>query len=92
MTGLPGDWRYGDFWWPLPSRKAYMAVGYLGQVIMVLPELNIVAAMTGSLYNQRLDRVIDHIERAVRSRQPQPPDAEGVALLQDEVAGRLTAS
>lgn len=85
MPGMNGAWRYGDFWWTLPSRKAYMAVGYLGQVIMVLPQSAVVVAMTGSAHNQRLDLMIDHIERAVRGQQPLPPDAEGFALLQRRV-------
>jgi CubicO group peptidase (beta-lactamase class C family) len=40
--------RYGSQFWVMPSRDAYMAVGYDRQLIVVMPKLDIVAVMTGS--------------------------------------------
>src|SRR5260221_5657066 len=39
--------RYSNLFWALPDKHVYMAVGYHGQVIMVFPELDIVAVTTG---------------------------------------------
>lgn len=41
------DFRYGEQWWALPSFGAHMAVGYNRQVIMFLPEHDLVFASTG---------------------------------------------
>ncbi|MGJ5136352.1 serine hydrolase domain-containing protein [Bradyrhizobium oligotrophicum] len=38
--------RYADQFWALPERNVFMAVGYHCQVIMVLPDPDIVAVMT----------------------------------------------
>lgn len=85
MFGPDEPWRYADFWWTLPARKAYMAVGHLGQVILVMPESGIVAAMTGSAYNPNLPAIVDQLQAAARSPQALPPDAQGVALLRQRV-------
>ena len=42
------DMRYGRQFWVLPSRDAFMAVGYHRQLIVVMPRLDIVAVATGS--------------------------------------------
>jgi CubicO group peptidase (beta-lactamase class C family) len=90
-----GTWRYGDSWWTMPSRKAYMAVGFQRQIIMVLPEVGVVAAMTGHATNYPIENVIDHLLRAARSPQALPGDAQGLAALQariDEVATEKPAT
>jgi CubicO group peptidase (beta-lactamase class C family) len=38
--------RYSKFFWVLPDQHIYMAVGHHGQVIMVFPELDMVAVTT----------------------------------------------
>lgn len=75
-----GGWRYGDSWWTLPARKAYVAVGYNRQLIIVLPELGVVAAMTGRTHYP-IEDVIGHLERAAKSAQPLPNDAQAGELL-----------
>jgi CubicO group peptidase (beta-lactamase class C family) len=40
------DLRYSNFFWVLPDKHVYMAAGYNGQVIMVLPDLDVVAVTT----------------------------------------------
>ena len=42
------DLRYGRQFWAMPPRDAFMAVGRHGQLIVVMPKLDIVAVMTGS--------------------------------------------
>jgi CubicO group peptidase (beta-lactamase class C family) len=79
-----GGWLYGDFWWTLPARKAYLAVGYNRQLIVVLPELGVVAAMTGRTHYP-IEDVIGQLERAVKSSQPLPQDAQAGALLQARI-------
>ena len=39
--------QYANLWWSLPEKGAYMARGRHSQLIMVLPKLDIVVAMTG---------------------------------------------
>lgn len=78
------SWRYGDFWWTLPQRRAYMAVGYNRQIIMVLPEIGLVAAMTGRS-NYPIENVIDHLNRAVKSEEPLEPNPQAAALLQAKI-------
>jgi CubicO group peptidase (beta-lactamase class C family) len=39
--------RYSNCFWALPEKNVYMAVGYSGQVIMVFPDLDVVAVTTG---------------------------------------------
>lgn len=67
-TGTVG-WKYGYQWWLLPyaGRYAYTALGYGGQRLLVLPDLDIVAVATGwNLYDKPqlpadlvLERVLD---------------------------------
>ena len=48
--------RYSNFFWALPNKNVYMAVGYKNQVIMVFPALDIVAVTTtSSFYPLALD-------------------------------------
>jgi CubicO group peptidase (beta-lactamase class C family) len=42
----PGFW-YSNFFWSLPDKHVYMALGRYGQTIMVFPDLDIVAVTTG---------------------------------------------
>ncbi|HSV50819.1 MAG TPA: hypothetical protein VLJ57_01785 [Burkholderiaceae bacterium] len=62
---FPG-YRYADYWWSIPGRKAYFASGFNRQVIMVLPELGVVAALTGRDHYPFND-LINHLERAARA-------------------------
>jgi CubicO group peptidase (beta-lactamase class C family) len=83
MTPMAG-WRYADFWWTLPGRKAYMALGYKRQVIMVLPDIGVVAAMTGRGFYP-IENVIDQIKRAVKSDQALAADPDAHASLRDKI-------
>ncbi|MCJ0763473.1 serine hydrolase domain-containing protein [Variovorax terrae] len=79
------DWRYGDLWWTFPLRKAYMAVGYNRQIILVMPQLGLVAAMTGRK-NYPFGALFDLMAQAAKSDQPLPPNPEAAALLARRIA------
>lgn len=77
-------YRYGNLWWSLPEKGAYMARGRHSQLIVVLPKLDIVAVMTGILRDTEsypVAGLIDEIAKAVRSDEPLPANPAGVALL-----------
>jgi CubicO group peptidase (beta-lactamase class C family) len=78
------DWRYGDQWWSLPERKAYMAVGFNRQIIVVMPETGVVAAMTGRK-NYSFAQMLNRLERAVKSDAPLPPDAAAELRLSQRI-------
>lgn len=85
MQLAPGtDYRYGDSWWTLPGRKAYMAVGFLRQMIVVLPEQQLVVATTGKRHYS-IEQFLDHVQAAVKSPTALAPDPQGEAALADRV-------
>ncbi|MEP6790377.1 MAG: serine hydrolase [Ramlibacter sp.] len=74
------DWRYGDGWWTLPERKAYVAMGFNGQMILVMPALDMVVAITA--HNQQdFGQLLTRIAASVRSGAALAPDAPGTAAL-----------
>jgi CubicO group peptidase (beta-lactamase class C family) len=88
---LPGGYRYADFWWSLPARRTYMMMGFNRQLVMVMPDLNIVVAATGRS-NYSLDDLINLVQRAAVSSTPLPENAEMQARLRahaDSVADGL---
>lgn len=78
------NYRYGDGWWTLPERQAYMAVGFHGQVIMVLPKHGIVAVTT-SRAGYPMEQLVDQIEAAVKSPAPLPANAAAAQALSRRV-------
>lgn len=84
---------YANLWWSLPEKGAYMARGRHSQVILVLPKLDIVAAMTGILRDDEyysVSRLIDDITGAVKSDQPLPSDPIAKALLEAAIRQAAT--
>jgi CubicO group peptidase (beta-lactamase class C family) len=81
------DWRYGSAWWTLPARKAYLAVGFNRQLILVMPEAGVVVAATGRK-NYSIETLIDLVGDSVKSEVPLPTNPSGSATL----AKRLTDS
>ena len=80
-----GPFRYANGWWTLPDKRAYMAVGFLRQLIIVLPEIDTVAVVTGRKhypFNELIDRIVD----AARSPAPLAADALGSARLAERIA------
>lgn len=82
--GTTPSLRYANGWWAVPDKRAYMAVGFLRQLIIVLPDLDMVAVATGRQRYQTI-ALIDRLTGAARSESALPADAAGSARL----AGRL---
>jgi len=72
--------RYANGWWTVPEKRAYLAVGFLNQLIIVLPEVDVVAVVTGRRRSSFLP-LIDRIVAAARSSSPLPADASAGARL-----------
>jgi CubicO group peptidase (beta-lactamase class C family) len=81
-----GSFRYANGWWTLPDKRAYMAVGFLRQLIIVLPEIDTVAVVTGRSRHYPFNELIDRIIDAARSPAPLAADAVGSARLADRIA------
>lgn len=75
---------YGYQWWTDDSGY-YMALGYAGQFIFVVPKADLVVVFTSHLEDEDFyapQRLLDeYIIPAVRSSTSLPPDPQGVALL-----------
>jgi CubicO group peptidase (beta-lactamase class C family) len=76
--------RYSDLFWVLPERHVYAAIGYHGQLIMVFPELDIVAVTTGR-DNYLVREFADFILGSVKSDTALPPDAASANLLKNKI-------
>jgi len=76
--------RYADFFWALPKKHLYMASGYHCQLIMVFPELDIVAVPTARDFCP-FNRMADAIAGAVKSEVALPEDPAGANLLADAI-------
>ena len=78
--GTTPAFRYANGWWAIPDRRAYMAVGFLRQMIIVLPDVDVVAVVTGTRHYP-IGALLDRIVGAARSPGPLPADADGAARL-----------
>ena len=85
---LPGL-RYANQFWVLPDRHVYMAVGFHRQLIVVMPDLDIVAVATGTRHYPS-SRLIDGITGAVKSSQPLPENAAARSALDLSIAEAAT--
>jgi CubicO group peptidase (beta-lactamase class C family) len=83
---------YGNLWWSYPDKGAYLARGRHSQLILVLPELDVVAVMTGILPDNdySASRLIDDIFNAVKSDGPLPADPTATALLTNAIGQAAT--
>jgi hypothetical protein len=89
LSGEPGM-RYSNFFWALPNKHVYMAVGHHCQLIMVFPELDVVAVTTARDFCP-LGNLADKISSAVKSGGALPSDPAGADLLANkirEISGR----
>jgi CubicO group peptidase (beta-lactamase class C family) len=82
----PGEpeFRYSNLFWVLPDKHVYMASGYHGQVIMVFPDLDVVAVTTGR-DNYPLSKLAGYISSLVKSDTALPPDAASANLLANKI-------
>lgn len=82
--GNSPQFRYANGWWAIPDKRAYLAVGFLGQLIIVLPDADVVAVVT-SRGRSPLLPLIDRIAAAASSKTALAPDAVGNARLAERV-------
>lgn len=75
---------YGNLWWSLPEKGAYMARGRHSQLILVIPKLDIVAVTTGILRDDEyysVSRLVTDISNSVKSETALPSDPIAKSLL-----------
>jgi len=82
--GAKPAFSYANGWWTIPEKRAYIAAGYNRQLIIVLPEVDVVAVTT-SRRNFPLPPLIDAITAAARSATPLPADTVAQAQLADRI-------
>ena len=82
----PGDpeLRYGNLFWALPQKHVYMANGYHSQLIMVFPDLDVVAVTTSRDFCP-LSKLVDSISASVKSATALPPDGASATLLTNKI-------
>ena len=85
---LPGL-RYANQFWVRPDRHVYAAVGFHRQLIVVMPDLDIVAVATGTRHYPSA-KLIDGITDAVKSKQPLPENAAARSALDLSIAEAAT--
>jgi len=80
---------YGYQWWVDDANGVYMALGYAGQFIFVVPERDLVAVFTSDLSERDFyvpqTLLNDFIIPAAKSSAPLPPNPEGLASLQSRI-------
>lgn len=81
--------RYKNFYWVLPDKHVYMTVGYHCQVIMVIPDRDVVATMTARNFCP-FGKMADMISAAVRSDTALPNDPSAADQLAHEIADIAT--
>jgi len=75
---------YGNLWWSMPPKKAYMALGRHNQKIVVIPEADVVAVLTASLpdgVNIPNGQLIDRIVESIKADKNLSVDVTGTSLL-----------
>jgi CubicO group peptidase (beta-lactamase class C family) len=75
---------YSNLFWTLPDKHVYMAVGYHRQVIMVFPDLDVVAVTTGR-DSYSLGELANYISSSVKSDTALPADAASAKLLANKI-------
>jgi CubicO group peptidase (beta-lactamase class C family) len=76
--------RYSNLFWVLPEKHVYAAIGYHGQLMMVFPELDVVAVTTGR-DNYLLREFADFILGSVKSHTALSSDTASGNLLKNKI-------
>jgi len=78
-----GGFRYANLWWSLPDEGAYFAWGAHDQLIIVIPDADIVVVLTAALPNGTIspNYLADYIVKSVRADKDLPPDFKGESRL-----------
>jgi CubicO group peptidase (beta-lactamase class C family) len=82
--GTTPAFRYANGWWAIPEKRAFMAVGFLRQLVIVLPDADVVAVVTGKR-NYPIVPLIDKLVAAAASKGALPADGDGNARLAEQV-------
>jgi len=91
---VPADWvevsvadpYYGYQWWRL-SNGGYAALGYGGQRVVVIPDLEMAVVITGDFSGTTSRFLVDaFIVPAARSPEPLPENPEALALLESGIS------
>jgi CubicO group peptidase (beta-lactamase class C family) len=87
-----GGFRYANLWWSLPSEGAYLAWGAHDQLIIVIPEADIVAVLTAALPNGTIspNDLVDYIAKCVRGDKDLPPDLKSESRLNSALKSAAT--
>jgi hypothetical protein len=78
------DLRYSNFFWTLPNKHVYMATGFNGQMVMVFPDLDVVAVTTAR-DSHNFGEFAKFISSSVKSDTALPADAASAKLLADKI-------
>lgn len=81
--------RYSNFFWAMPDKHVYMAVGYHCQIIMIFPELDVVATMTAHDF-WPFRKMTEFVSEAVKSDTELTPDPASAKLLADAISAVST--
>ncbi len=65
VVGTGADLDYGLMWWNYPRLKGYTALGYNGQTVFVIPDLDLMIVTTAATVNHDHDEIFDLIEKYV---------------------------
>jgi CubicO group peptidase (beta-lactamase class C family) len=84
--------RYANLWWSLPGGGAYFARGARDQLIIVVPDSDIVAVLTAALPNGTISPsdLVDYIIKCVRADKDLPPDPKGDSRLDSALKSAAT--
>jgi CubicO group peptidase (beta-lactamase class C family) len=87
-----GGFRYANLWWSLPDEGAYLAWGAHDQLIIVIPDADIVAVLTAALPNETIspNDLVDYIVKCVRIDKDLPPDFKGESRLNSALQSAAT--
>jgi CubicO group peptidase (beta-lactamase class C family) len=87
-SSVPGL-HYANLFWVDPERKAYFALGYHGQRILIIPDQDIVAVITATI-DAPSGVEIGLIAKAVKSDGPLPSNAGAQTLLAERIRDAAT--
>jgi CubicO group peptidase (beta-lactamase class C family) len=79
------DLRYSNLFWVFPEKRLFMATGKHCQLIIVIPDRDMVAVITARKYSS-FDRITDYLSRAAKSASALPANPDGARLLASAVA------
>jgi CubicO group peptidase (beta-lactamase class C family) len=82
--GSTPSFRYASGWWTIPDKRVFMAVGFHRQLIVVLPDVDMVVVTTGRKHYP-LVSFIDRLTGAAKSQSPLPADAVASARLAERI-------